>query len=104
MGMPTTSVLRRMPDPRARQYWDARRLLSRVMARDLPADTLASLAERDSLGVPVVWDCVALFRPGVRWEKKFPVPDWSGRPVVDVASAFREQLAKEEASTSGSAR
>lgn len=96
MGMPTTSVLMRMPDPRARQFWDGGRLLSRVMARDLPADTLTSMAERDTLGVAVAWDCVALFRPGVRWEGRFPVPDWSGRPVADVAEAFREQLEKEE--------
>ena len=36
-------------------------------------DTLASVAETDSLGAAVVWDCVAVFRPGVRWGARFPV-------------------------------
>lgn len=93
MGIPTTKVLARISDARARQFWDEGHLLSRVMVRDLPPDTLRSVAEVTE-GTAVAWDCVALFRPGVRWEGKFPVPDWAGRPVVDVIAALRQKLAE----------
>jgi hypothetical protein len=93
MPMPTTSVLMRVSDRRARQFWDRDRLLSRLMVRALPRDTLAGLAEIDSSGTTVAWDCVAVFRPGVLWGAEFPVPNWAGRPVADVAESLRRWLA-----------
>ena len=91
--MPTTSVLMRVSDRRVRQFWDRDRLLSRLMVHALPRDTLASVAEIDSSGTTVAWDCVALFRPGVRWGAEFPVPDRAGRPIADVAESLRRWLA-----------
>ena len=91
IGFPGTHVLARVPDPRVEQFWDRDRLLSQTMVRDLPADTLRSLADLKA-DTPLVWDSVALFRPGVRWEDRFPVPDWAGRPVVDVADSLRRAL------------
>jgi hypothetical protein len=99
MPMPTTSVLMRVSDRRARQFWDEERLLSKLMSRDLPRDTLASVAETNSSGGAVAWDCVAVFRPGVRWGARFPIPDWSGRPVADVTEGLRRGLAAAEDTT-----
>ena len=95
IGMPGTSVLQRVFDPRAVQYWDHDRLLSRTMVRDLPADTLSSVAQMNA-DSPVAWDFVALFRPGVRWSDRFPVPDWAGRPVADVVDSLQGHLSAME--------
>src|SRR5215472_472667 len=83
--LPSTTVLSRIHDARAVQFWDDERAISRVMDNELPRDTLRSVAEIDSAHTAVAWDCVALFRAGRRWEGRFPVPDWAGRPAREVA-------------------
>jgi len=104
IGIPGTSVLLRVSDPRAVQFWDYGRLLSRRMVRDLPADTLPSVAQMTA-DSPVAWDFVALFRPGIRWVDRFPVPDWAGRPVVDVLDSLSVHLrTMERSSPAGSVR
>jgi hypothetical protein len=55
------------------------------------------MAEIDSSGRTVVWDCVAAFRAGVRWDAGFPIPDWAGRPVADVADSLARWLVAGEA-------
>lgn len=104
MPIPTTSVLMRVSDPRAQQFWDRDRQLSRLMVRALPRDTLGSVAEIDTSGTTVAWDCVAVFRAGVRWDAKFPVPDWAGRPVADVVEGLRRWLVAAEDTTSARTR
>jgi hypothetical protein len=99
MGIPTMPVLARIPDRRALQFWDADRVLSYDMRHDLPREVLPQVAEMDSTDFPIIWDCVALFRPGARWDKRFPTPDWAGRPVADVIATFRQRLAALEEST-----
>lgn len=78
---PSTLVLERIPDPRVRQYWDAKRTLSRLMGED-PGNRKT-----------IVWDYVALYPPGARWTDKPPQPSYSGRPVVEVAAALEQALA-----------
>jgi hypothetical protein len=92
IGIPPTSVLGRIHDRRAVQYWDDERALSRLMATDLPADTLGSVAQVDSVGVAVPWDCVAVFRAGRHWNARFPVPDWSARPVSPAVDTMMVRL------------
>ncbi len=92
IALPPTPVLFRIHDPRAVQFWDDDRALSRVMDAELPADTLRSVAEVDSGRAAVAWDCVALYRAGRRWEERFPVPDWAGRPVASVAETMLVRL------------
>ncbi len=86
--LPPTSVLFRIHDARAVQFWDDERAMSRLMDQELPRDTLASVAEIDSSGVALAWDCVALYRTGRRWEDRFPVPDWAGRPVREITETM----------------
>jgi hypothetical protein len=90
--LPSTAVLARIHDARAVQFWDDERALSRVMDAELPLDTLRSVAEFDSAGRAVAWDCVALYRAGRQWEQRFPVPDWAGRPVSAVAETALVRL------------
>src|SRR5258708_4137710 len=96
--LPGTKVLARVPDPRAVQFWDAHRLLSKAMVRELPADTLRSVAQVDA-DTPVAWDFVALFRPGVRWLDHFPIPDWAGRPAFAITDPLTRHLLAIERST-----
>ncbi len=81
LGLPPTSVLTRIRDRRVAQYWDDDRAVAHAMFTSLPADTLTSVAEVESTKVVVIWDCVAVFAPGVRWDDRFPVPQWSARPL-----------------------
>ena len=91
IAAPPISALFRIHDPRAVQFWDDERALSRTMVADLPADTLPSVAVVDS-GRALAWDSIALFRAGARWEERFPVPDWAGRPVSAVAETMLVRL------------
>ncbi len=90
---PGTSVLARVHDPRAAQFWDPERLLPDTLARDLPPAMVAAVADTDAAGHVVIWDYAALFRPGVRWEGRLPAPDWQGSPVVDALDSLRARLA-----------
>lgn len=90
--LPGSRVLARVSDPRAIQFWDDNRLSSRVIVHDLPRDTLLSVAQVYDSVTTVAWDYVALYRPGVTWGDRFPVPDWAGRPVADVLERMRAQL------------
>ncbi len=90
---PGTSVLARVHDPRVAQFWDPERLLPDTLARDLPPAMVAAVADTDAAGRVVIWDYAALFRPGVRWEGRFPAPDWQGAPVVDALDSLRVRLA-----------
>ena len=78
---PTTATLARIHDRRAAQYWD----------RDLALSTEIVRWGRLEAGT-IVWDTVALFPPGVRWEREFPVPAYHGFPVVSAARGLADSL------------
>jgi len=78
VSAPSTMTLRRITDPRVRQYWDHDRVLSHRMG------------EYDSGSV--VWDYVAVYRPGQRWEKTPPQPVFNGFPVVRAIQGTRSAL------------
>ena len=59
---------------------------------------MRSVAEIDTAHKAVAWDCVALYRAGRRWEERFPVPDWAGRPVREVADSVLVELQRLERS------
>ncbi len=73
---PTTGMLSRIADRRAAQFWDRGRVISQKI--------------RSS---PVVWDYVAVFPPGIRWEGPFPAPEFTGYPAADAADGLRQDLA-----------
>jgi hypothetical protein len=72
---PGAGAVGRVPDARVTQFWDAGRALSGAMRRGR-----------------VVWDYVAIFPAGVRWDAVFPAPQFSGAPVVHVIDDFRRRL------------
>jgi hypothetical protein len=77
---PSASTLQRISDPRAAQFWDKERLISHSMGEH----------DRRSL----VWDYIAVYPPGARWDDRPPEPAYSGRPVVQVADEARAALRK----------
>ena len=75
---PSTAVLRRAADRRAQQYWDKGRLLSKAMG------------EKDDDSI--VWDSVAVYPPGARWQDAPPKPQFFDGPVVRVVPALRQAI------------
>jgi hypothetical protein len=92
ISLPPATVQFKISDPRAVQFWDDTRSLSRLMIHELPRDTLESVAEVDSDRTAIAWDCVALYRAGRLWNERFPVPDWAGRPVREVTDTMMVRL------------
>jgi hypothetical protein len=75
---PSTSALGRIPDPRAAQYWDRKRALSR------------SLGEHNRSSI--VWDYIAVYAPEKLWQNAPPKPIYSDNPVRDVISGAKESI------------
>ena len=75
---PSTMTLKRVADPRASQYWDKEHLVSK------------SIGETGG----VVWDYVATYPPGKRWEKGPPEPAYSQAPVVHAIADTNNAIQK----------
>ena len=78
LSAPSTTTLRRIHDPRAAQYWDRNRVLSHL------------IGEHDRASV--VWDYIAVYKPGQIWAEAPPRPEFKGRPVVSAIDGTRQTL------------
>ena len=88
VGPPTTSVMARLSDPRVIQFWDPGKILSRAMV-----DKSKRLGTIPRLGDDtVIWDFVALFDAGARWDGGPPASRYHGYPVVDAVEGLRAAL------------
>ncbi len=92
LGPPSSRTLSRVTDPRAVQYWDKGRSLSRAIlgaARKNPAVLSWDSVDEES----IVWDWVAVFPRGATWDgDSFPAPAFSGNPVVGALDGLRGSL------------
>jgi hypothetical protein len=88
VGPPTTSVMARLSDPRVVQFWDPQKALSRVMVDRWRKLGKIPELEHDT----VIWDFVALYDPGARWDGGPPPPRWHGYPVVKAIDGLRAAL------------
>jgi hypothetical protein len=79
-GRPSTTTLRRIPDPGAVQFWDKGRLVSHEMG------------EHDEQSV--VWDHIAVYPMGEVWKERAPEALYHGGPVVEVAGLARTAVAQ----------
>lgn len=68
LAAPSTATMDRVPDGRVTQFWDPKRLLSHAMG------------EHDRRSV--VWDYIAIYKPGETWAEAPPKPVYEGSPVV----------------------
>jgi hypothetical protein len=81
LGAPSTMTLKRISDLRVSQYWDKEHLVSQAFG------------EHD--GESVVWDYVAVYEPGKRWDKVLPEPTYSHDPVVRAIDGTREAIERQ---------
>ena len=88
---PTTGALRRVSDTRARHYWDEGHALASVMKRDArPPQPKEECCDSDG----VLWDLVAIYPKGVRWETSMPLAVVFDGPVLRVTDQMNVALAK----------
>lgn len=78
LAAPSTMMLKRLSDLRVSQYWDKEHLVSQ------------SIGEQDG----VVWDYIAVYEAGKRWDKAPPEPAYSNVPVVRAIDGTRETIQK----------
>jgi hypothetical protein len=81
--VPSNSVLRGIPDSRVAQFYDSKHLVSKALQAQMLA---RGVTGQDYLVKDeYVWDAVAVFPAGVRWESGTgPMPDFVGAPIVEV--------------------
>jgi hypothetical protein len=88
---PPSSLLARIDDARAAQFWDPEQLTSAALhasARKAAGWKLEALPSARG----VVWDSVLVFPPGARWGEALPAPSYSGGDVVSVIDELRKRL------------
>jgi hypothetical protein len=92
---PASSTLARLKDPRAWQLWDRGHLVSDAMRAGMRAHPSAipiARQRRHGHEEGVLWDAVAVFPPGARWDLTLPAPAYLDGDVVDVVAAIQAQL------------
>lgn len=91
---PTTGVLARLHDSRATQFWDEGRLTSKTIRSTVEKSPTWVKPEDQDLcwGQGVVWDFVAVFPAGARWDEQLPRPDFYGYPVVRSMDGLEKRL------------
>lgn len=83
---PTRQTLSRVPDPRARQFWDKHHLIASQLKQQLNGNG-PHCCETDS---GILWDVVALYSQGSRWEDSTPVLD--DGPIYRVAPELNRMM------------
>jgi hypothetical protein len=86
---PTSGVLARLKDARARQYWDPRHLVALRLAADArdPQARQACCVRNK-----ILWDLAALYPPGVEWKEALPPAVFFDGPVVKRKSELETAL------------
>src|ERR1017187_6578037 len=76
---PTSGVLARLKDVRARQYWDPGHLLAKRLGADArdPQPKQACYLRKS-----ILWELAAPSPPGVEWKDVFPAATFFNGPVV----------------------
>ena len=91
LTLPTDSVLRRITDARAAQFYDSQHLVSKALRAEMLAHGVAG--QDYFVKDEYVWDAVAVYPQGVRWESGTgPKPDFVGAPVVRVSDNLGRYL------------
>jgi hypothetical protein len=89
---PTRKALSRIPDARVAQFWDKKRSLSEKIRETARADPRHILGQKRLKDDSIVWDFVAVYPPGIKWDRSFPEAKFAGAPVVDAIAEVRNNL------------
>ena len=80
-NLPPDSALQRIPDIRAMQYYDRNHLVSNALRTQLLARGVTG--EDYFVKANEVWDTVAVYAPGTRWEVGTgATPEFVGAPAI----------------------
>jgi hypothetical protein len=92
---PTPNLIANLPDPRVRQLWDPAHLMSDEMrASEVahPGSPRQARTRTDNADAGIMYDTVALFAPGARWEATLPAPDYLEVGLAAIIVDVREKL------------
>jgi len=89
LGPPISFVLARVSDPRAVQFWDEGREISKSMVANQGNTWLEPQGDSPSSDM-IVWDLVAVFPPGMVWRSQAPTSHCG--PVVKCIEEIRRDL------------
>jgi hypothetical protein len=93
LAPPLSSVLDRVPDLRARQFWDPGHVLSAQMKKDArPPQPVQDCCEKSGH----LWDLVAVYPAGATWTDRMPPATIFNGPVVDLAESITAVLSPPE--------
>jgi len=88
---PSDSVLRRVTDARAAQYYDRNHFVSKALQAQMLAHGVTG--QDQLVKNEYVWDAVAVYPPGTRWESGTGAkPDFVGAPVARVSERMAGYL------------
>jgi hypothetical protein len=88
---PSWTTLRRIPDPRAKQFWDPNHLVAQElsrMAKEKPGPWNPACCVQSGF----FWDEAIVYEPQVKWKDK-PSPAFMNGPVVKVAAGVENAIA-----------
>jgi hypothetical protein len=89
LAPPISSVLRRFPDGRVRQFWDPDHAVSAQLKKDArPPQPEQECCERRGH----LWDLAAVYPAGPTWTDRLPPATLFNGPVVDLSDSLREAL------------
>ena len=88
-GRSVTQPIATLP---AQRFWDGNLLASKSVVRTAlkhPEQLPAGVHIDESF---IVWDIVALWPPGARWDDDMPLPEWFDSTVVDAEAELTTRL------------
>ena len=91
---PFTATLSRISDPRAIQFWDRDGFLSLKMRQAGPSDPAQADYSNGFRMEKMIWDFVAIFPPGARWDGSVSQAEFTGAPVTNAIEEVRRHLAR----------
>jgi hypothetical protein len=87
---PVHGTLARIPDQRARQFWDPLHLVAQELRR-MGGENLGQPKPDCCVDRGFYWDDVILYAPHAKWRQTPAAVFWNG-PVVRVAAALEKAL------------
>jgi hypothetical protein len=87
---PSWSTLRRIPDTRARQFWDPNHLVAQELSR-IAKEKLGQLQPACCLQKGFFWDEAIVYRPQSKWKDE-ATPAFMNGPVIKIAAGLQSAL------------
>ena len=88
---PSTSALRRLDDPRVRQFWDRNHMVAGALKTAAASSSIhPNCCERNGF----LWDLFAAYGPGAMWQDTMPQPILFNGAVAPEIAGLDSLIAK----------